>query len=90
VLLPGIASGIGIDPTLRRDGTDFITLEVVMRFVFGCGLAVSSEHGSTESSALPPDVRWWLHPADQLQLILGPLVRALSPGVKVQLDYSLQ
>jgi len=29
--LPGIASGIGIDPTLPRDGTDFITLEVVMR-----------------------------------------------------------
>jgi len=29
--LAGIASGIGIDPTLPRDGTDFITLEVVMR-----------------------------------------------------------
>ena len=29
--LPGIASGIGIDPTLPRDGTDFITLQVVMR-----------------------------------------------------------
>ena len=29
--LPGIASGIGIDPTLPRDGTDFMTLEVVMR-----------------------------------------------------------
>jgi hypothetical protein len=29
--LPGIASGIGIDPTLPRDGTDFITLESVIR-----------------------------------------------------------
>jgi len=29
--LPGIASGIGIDPTLPRDGTDFITLEGVIR-----------------------------------------------------------
>ena len=29
--LPGIASGIGIDPTLLRDGTDFITLQVVRR-----------------------------------------------------------
>jgi len=29
--LAGIASGIGIDPTLPRDGIDFITLEVVMR-----------------------------------------------------------
>jgi hypothetical protein len=31
--LPGIASGIGIDPTLPRDGTDFMTLRVVMRIV---------------------------------------------------------
>jgi|SRR6266567_1049296 len=37
--LPGIASGIGIDPTLPRDGTDFITLEVVMRIMFGCDSA---------------------------------------------------
>jgi hypothetical protein len=29
--LRGIASGIDIDPTLPRDSTDFITLEVVMR-----------------------------------------------------------
>jgi len=29
--LPSIAFGIGIDPTLPRDGTDFITLGVVMR-----------------------------------------------------------
>jgi hypothetical protein len=29
--LPGIGSGTGIDPTLPRDGTDFITLKVVMR-----------------------------------------------------------
>ena len=28
--LPGIASGVG-DPTLPHDGTDFITLQVVMR-----------------------------------------------------------
>jgi hypothetical protein len=26
--LPSIPSGIGIDPTLPRDGTDFITLQV--------------------------------------------------------------
>jgi hypothetical protein len=34
--LPGIASAIGIDPTLPRDGTNFITLEntgpTLMRF----------------------------------------------------------
>jgi hypothetical protein len=29
--LPSIASGIGIDPTLPRDGTDFITPQVVIR-----------------------------------------------------------
>jgi len=29
--LASIASGIGIDPTLPRDGTDFMTLRVVMR-----------------------------------------------------------
>ena len=37
--LSGIAFGIGIDPTLRRYGTDFMTLQVVMRvgvIVFTC------------------------------------------------------
>jgi hypothetical protein len=29
--LLSIASGIGTDPTLPRDGTDFMTLRVVMR-----------------------------------------------------------
>jgi hypothetical protein len=29
--LRGIASGIGIDPTLLRDGTDFMALQVVLR-----------------------------------------------------------
>jgi len=29
--LTGISSGTGVDPTLPRDGTDFITLQVAMR-----------------------------------------------------------
>ena len=36
---PRLDSGIGTDPTLRRYGTDFMTLQVVMRIgviVFTC------------------------------------------------------
>ena len=37
--LHGIPSGIGVDPTLPRDGTDFIRLQVVMHIRVGCGSA---------------------------------------------------
>jgi hypothetical protein len=43
--LRGIASGIGIDPTLPRDGTDFTTLQVVMRIRVGCGSAALRRFG---------------------------------------------
>ena len=46
--LRDIASGIGIDPTLPRDGTDFITLQVVLHIgvwlrLFRCLSAVELE-----------------------------------------------
>src|SRR5260370_7665535 len=41
--LLSIASGIGIDPTLPRDGTDFMTLRVVMRIRVWLRLCCAAE-----------------------------------------------